>query len=161
MQTIVLRRATVQDAARVTEIYNSNPLFLEHHLGRCRVEEAFILHEMQEMKRTGFFSYLFVELPTGNIVGLADMKADSCAYLSLMMLDSRFQKSGKGAFCYVLLERELRRCGAHTVRIDVVCEYPENVKGFWTKQGFLPTGTTRLLWNGKESEAIVMHKQLD
>lgn len=161
MQTIVLRRATVQDAARVTEIYNSNPLFLEHHPGRRRVEEAFVLHEMQEMECTGFSSYLFVDLPTGNIVGMADMKADSCAYLSLMMLDSRFQQSGKGTLCYALLEQELRKCGAHTVRIDVVCEYPENAKGFWTKQEFLPAGTTRLLWGGKESEAIVMHKQLD
>ena len=158
---MVLRKATVQDAARVAEIYNSNPLFLEHHLGRCRVEEAFILYEMQETERAGFSSYLFVDQSTGNIVGMADVKADSCAYLSLMMLDSRFQKSGKGACCYALLEQEFCKCGAHTVRIDVVCEYPENAKGFWSKQGFLPTGTTRLLWGGKESEAIVMHKQLD
>ncbi len=143
MQTIVLRRASLQDAARITEIYNSNPLFLQHHLGRCRVDEFFVRNEMEEMERARFSSFLFVDLPEGDIVGLADVKA------------------GEGALCYALLEQELRRGGAHRVRIDVVCEYPENAKGFWSKQGFSPAGTTRLLWGGKESEAVVMHKQLD
>lgn len=158
MQTIVLRKAGVQDAARITEIYNSNPLFLQHHLGRCRVDEFFVRNEME---RARFSSFLFVDLPEGDIVGLADVKAGACAYLSLMMLDARLQRTGKGALCYALLEQELRRDGAHRVRIDVVCEYPENAKGFWSKQGFSPAGTTRLLWGGKESEAVVMHKQLD
>lgn len=161
MQTIVLRKAGVQDAARITEIYNSNPLFLQHHLGRCRVDEFFVRNEMEEMERARFSSFLFVDLPGGDIVGLADVKAGACAYLSLMMLDARLQRTGKGALCYALLEQELRRDGAHRVRIDVVCEYPENAKGFWSKQGFPPAGTTRLLWGGKESEAVVMHKQLD
>lgn len=143
MQTIVLRRANLQDAARITEIYNSNPLFLQHHLGRCRVDEFFVRNEMEEMERARFSSFLFVDLPEGDIVGLADVKA------------------GEGVLCYALLEQELRRDGAHRVRIDVVCEYPENAKGFWSKQGFSPAGTTRLLWGGKESEAVVMHKQLD
>ena len=143
MQTIVLRKAGVQDAARITEIYNSNPLFLQHHLGRCRVDEFFVRNEMEEMERARFSSFLFVDLPEGDIVGLADVKA------------------GEGVLCYALLEQELRRDGAHRVRIDVVCEYPENAKGFWSKQGFSPAGTTRLLWGGKESEAVVMHKQLD
>lgn len=160
MQTIVLRRASVQDAARITEIYNSNPLFLQHHLGRSRVDEAFVRNEMEDMRRAGFSGYLFIDLPKGSIVGLADMKTDMCAYLSLMMLDARFQKNGKGTCCYALLEEELRKNGAHTVRIDVVCEYPENAERFWSKQGFSPVGTTRLLWGGKESEAVVMHKQL-
>lgn len=158
MQTIVLRKAGMQDAARITEIYNSNPLFLQHHLGRCRVDEFFVRNEME---RARFSSFLFVDLPEGDIVGLADVKAGACAYLSLMMLDARLQRTGKGALCYALLEQELRRDGAHRVRIDVVCEYPENAKGFWSKQGFSSAGTTRLLWGGKESEAVVMHKQLD
>lgn len=161
MQTIVLRRASLQDAARITEIYNSNPLFLQHHLGRCRVDESFVRNEMEEMERARFSSFLFVDLPGGDIVGLADVKAGACMYLSLMMLDARLQRTGKGALCYALLEQELRRDGTHRVRIDVVCEYPENAKGFWSKQGFSPAGTTRLLWGGKESEAVVMHKQLD
>ena len=158
MQTIVLRKAGMQDAARITEIYNSNPLFLQHHLGRCRVDEFLVRNEME---RARFSSFLFVDLPEGDIVGLADVKAGACAYLSLMMLDARLQRTGKGALCYALLEQELRRDGAHRVRIDVVCEYPENAKGFWSKQGFSSAGTTRLLWGGKESEAVVMHKQLD
>lgn len=161
MQTIVLRKAGVQDAARITEIYNSNPLFLQHHLGRCRVDESFVRNEMEEMERARFSSFLFVDLLEGDIVGLADVKAGACMYLSLMMLDARLQRTGKGALCYALLEQELRRDGTHRVRIDVVCEYPENAKGFWSKQGFSPAGTTRLLWGGKESEAVVMHKQLD
>ena len=113
------------------------------------------------MERARFSSFLFVDLPEGDIVGLADVKAGACAYLSLMMLDARLQRTGKGALCYALLEQELRRDGTHRVRIDVVCEYPENAKGFWSKQGFSSAGTTRLLWGGKESEAVVMHKQLD
>lgn len=57
MQTIVLRRANLQDAARITEIYNSNPLFLQHHLGRCRVDESFVRNEMEEMERARFSSF--------------------------------------------------------------------------------------------------------
>lgn len=161
MQTIALRRATMRDAAQIVEIYNSNPLFLQHHLGRSSVDETFVQSEMEEMKVSGFLGYLFVDLSENSIIGLADIKVDTCSYLSLLMLNSRFQRNGKGSLCYNLLEMELRRHDVHMVRIDVVCEYPENAKEFWSKQGFAPVGKTHLLWGGKRSEAVVMHKRFD
>lgn len=137
MQTIVLRKAGMQDAARITEIYNSNPLFLQHHLGRCRVDESFVRNEMEEMERARFSSFLFVDLPGGDIVGLADVKAGACTYLSLMMLDARLQRTGKGALCYALLEQGC----AETVRTGcgstLYANIPKMQRGFGASRDFL------------------------
>ena len=46
---LFLRPAGRRDAAALAAIYNSNPGFLAHHLGRERVDAAFLLSELEEM----------------------------------------------------------------------------------------------------------------
>ena len=58
---LFLRSADRRDTAVLTAIYNSNPEFLLHHLGRERVDEAFLLSELEEMAGAGFASFLITE----------------------------------------------------------------------------------------------------
>lgn len=158
-ERFIIRRALPQDAARITEIYNSNADFLRHHLGCPTVGRDFVEREMAEMERVGFLSCVLEDAERGVCIGVLDYRPGKCAYLSLMMLDACSQGSGTGRVCYACFERELLRQGTASVRIDVVDGYPGNVAPFWEKLGFVRSERTNLVWNGWETEAAVMVKQ--
>ena len=71
---LFLRSADRRDTAVLTAIYNSNPEFLLHHLGREQVEEASLASELEEMARAGFSSLLITEGADGPAVAAADVR---------------------------------------------------------------------------------------
>ena len=71
---LFLRSADRRDTAVLTAIYNSNPEFLLHHLGREQVEEAFLASGLEEMARAGFSSLLITEGADGPAVAAADVR---------------------------------------------------------------------------------------
>ena len=46
------------------------------------------------------------------------------------------------------------------IRIDVVCDYPQNVVEFWQKCGFEIVEEIELVWSGKKSLVYMMIKAL-
>ncbi len=160
MHTLSLRPAALDDLQTVTDIYNSNPHFLLHHLGQPQVDRGFIEREWQQMRAMGFGCCLAEEPATGQAVGFLDYCEYETVYLSLLMLDARAQGKGLGARCFRHFEQKMARNGRKSIRIDVVNDYPDNALPFWEKQGFTPTDTVTLTWGQKTSRAVVMLKAL-
>lgn len=65
-----------------------------------------------------------------------------------------------GSKCYKLFEAMMREKKRRRIRIDVVCKEPENPLSFWKQQGFREAENTRLTWENKESQAVVMYKEV-
>ena len=76
------------------------------------------------------------------------------------MVDAQCQGKGMGSKCYKLFEAMMREKKRRRIRIDVVCEEPENPLSFWKQQGFREAENTRLTWENKESQAVVMYKEV-
>lgn len=158
MESCKFDMATKNDIDKILEIYNSNPDFLEKHLGTARVSKKFIANEMQEMKKIGFRSFV-IKNSEGNTVGICDFKIAEEVYLSLLMIDAKQKRNGLGSRIYSQLEQLFQSEGADRIRIDVVY-YEDNVVAFWKKQGFIPCEKIRLEWNGHQSNAIKMIKTI-
>lgn len=143
----------------VVDIYNSNKTFLQNHMGISRVTKDFILKEIEEMKNHGFDSLIIKNNP-GEIVGVCDFKIEDEAYLSLLMIDDKHRGNGIGGRVYNQLEKIFKSKKVSSVRIDVVCDYEENVLRFWEKQGFVANEKINLYWNGYKLNAIKMYKSI-
>lgn len=154
-----IREALPDDITRIVEIYNSNPAFLRQHLGKEQVDASFIEKEQADMQSLGFRSCVIEE--EGEIIGVLDYKEEECVYLSLLMLDSKKQGGGSGSRCYMLLESLMKTQGRNRIRIDVVCNEPENALPFRQKQKFTEIGKTELEWGEKHLKAVVMQKKFD
>ena len=153
-----IREATEKDIDAIAKVYNSNYKFLVNHLGVEFVDNLFIANEMAEMRTAQFISCVIVDIQTNDIVGVLDYKPDDTVYLSLLMIDSKQQKSGLGSKVYKEFEESIRKLGKKAVRIDVVNDYVENVMGFWEKQGYVAKNEIKLSWGSKQSTANVMVK---
>lgn len=141
-------------------VYNSNPIFLMHHLGRSSVDKTFILDEINDMKDQGFSSYFIVD--NKKVIGLIDYRIqdDGYVYLSMLMIASPYQNEGKGMGAYQDFEMRVSDKGVKKIRIDVVDDYSNNTRPFWEKMGFLPQYEDKLTWHDKQSQIVVMEKQL-
>lgn len=157
---LCLRPAGGRDAAVIAAIYNSNPDFLAHHLGRSRVDEAFLRAEREEMARAGFASFLITEGTGGPVVAAAGVRGGETAYLSLLILARAAQGRGLGRRCAALLEEHLRSGGSRRVRIDVVDGHPGSPLPFWQRLGYAGSQRVNLTWGGKTSSALVLYKAL-
>ena len=155
----IFRDLQAADLCRVVEIYNSQPQFLLHHLGRTAVDADFIAAEAAEMERVGFRSAVICTAG-GDVIGTLDHRAGEEAYLSLLLLAAEVQGQGHGRAVYGQLEAELKAAGCRRIRIDVVDDYPENVLAFWQKLGFVAAERICLCWGGKTSAAQVLRKEL-
>ena len=140
---LFLRPAGRRDAAALAAIYNSNPGFLAHHLGRERVDEAFLLSELEEMAGAGFASFLITEGEGGPAVAAADVRGGEQAYLSLLILHRTAQGRGLGRRCAALLE-----------------DHPGNPLPFWRRLGYEGSERVALTWGEKTSSALVLRKEL-
>ena len=157
---LFLRPAGRRDTAVLAAIYNSNPGFLLHHLGRERVDEAFLLRELEEMAGAGFASFLITEGEGGPAVAAADLRCGEEAYLSLLILHRDAQGRGLGRRCAALLEERLRAGGSRRVRIDVVDGHPGSPLPFWRRLGYEGSQRVNLTWGDKTSSALVLRKEL-
>lgn len=157
---LFLRPAGRRDAAVLAAIYNSNPDFLAHHLGRERMDEAFLLRELEEMAGAGFASFLITEGEGGPAVAAADLRGGEEAYLSLLILRREAQGRGLGRRCAALLEERLRAGGSRRVRIDVVDGHPGSPLPFWRRLGYEGSQRVALTWGDKTSSALVLRKEL-
>lgn len=143
----------------VVNIYNSNKIFLQNHMGISRVTKDFILKEIEQMKIHGFDS-LIVKNNPGEIVGVCDFKIENEVYLSLLMIDAKHRGNGIGGRVYNQLEKIFKSKKVSSVRIDVVYDYEENVLRFWERQGFVANEKINLYWNGYKLNAIKMYKSI-
>lgn len=155
-----MREAAESDINVIVRIYNSNTKFLINHLGVEAVDDKFIFNEMQEMKAMSFLPCVIIDLSTNVVIGIIDYKPDNTVYLSLMMIDSEYQKCGVGMSVYNQFEKNMYQLGKSSIRIDVVNDYIGNVVEFWKKQGFISKEEIKLSWGKKQSTAVVMIKSL-
>ena len=65
----IFRRARPEDAGDIVRLYNSNPCFLERHLGCRAVDGTFVLQEWRQMKKEGFSTTVIADAQTGAAVG--------------------------------------------------------------------------------------------
>lgn len=151
---------SIKDADEIVRIYNSNPVFLQNHLGATEVSAEFVLEEFQEMGKVGFSSTKIIDNSTGETIGICDFRIGDTVYLSLLMLDGVLQGKGLGSDIYKVFEQKATKDKAGFIRIDVVDSYSGNAVGFWKKQGFESQGITQLNWHGKQSHAQIMRKVL-
>lgn len=79
---LYLRPARRRDVAVCAALYNADPAFLLHHLGRDKVDEGFVEEELEEMDRAGFARLLIAETPGGPPVALADLRGGEEAPIS-------------------------------------------------------------------------------
>lgn len=159
MDNYIFSKMELNDINKIVEIYNSNVVFLMAHMGISNISKEFILNEINEMKNVGFTSSIIKD-NKGEIIGVCDFKIEKEAYLSLLMIHSKFKGKGLGKDIYNHLERVLKSNSVKRVRIDVVYDYEENVLGFWEKQGFVSKEKVELEWSGYKSNAIKMHKSI-
>lgn len=157
---LALRPADERDMAVLAAIYNSNPEFLRHHLGREQVDETFLMSELEEMADAGFVTLLITQGRNGPTVAAADVRSGKEAYLSLLILHRGAQGHGLGRQCAALLEDHLRAGGSRRVRIDVVDDHPGNPLPFWQRMGYEGSQRVALTWGDKTSSALVLRKEL-
>lgn len=148
------------DLPYIACIYNSNPSFLQQHLGVTYVDNQWVEKEQADMADTAFCTAMVIDRTTGCTVGFCDYSLGKQAYLSLLMLEGSRKGCGLGRVAYQLLEQYFASYGACSVRIDVVYDYPDTPIGFWEGCGFLPQEVIPLEWHGKCSNAYKMVKQL-
>ncbi len=158
----MLRKITnnQSDIEAALQIYQSNGDFLLQHLGRNSIDTGFLQNELKEMEEHGFLSNLILE--EEKAIGILDygMQADKSVYLSLMILDSSVQRSGRGRAVYLAFENKVKKEGAKSIRIDVVNDHEPNVIPFWKKMGFKGKRQDTLIWGDKTSRVLVMEKRL-
>lgn len=159
MDNYIIDTIAQNDISNILDIYNSNRIFLENHMGISKVSKEFIINEIEEMKNVGFSS-LAIKNNEGNIVGICDCKIGDEVYLSLLMIDSKLKGKGLGSIIYNQLEKIFKAKNSTRIRIDVVYDYEENVLDFWEKQGFVSSEKIELEWNGYKSKAIKMYKNI-
>lgn len=159
MDNYIIEMIDKNNIDKIVEIYNSNKIFLESHVGIPNVSKDFIINEIEQMKNIGFSS-LVIKNNEGNIVGVCDFKIGDEAYLSLLMIDAKLKGNGLGSIIYNQLEKIFKAEGMNRIRIDVVYDYEENVFGFWIKHGFISCKKIQLEWNGHKSNAIKMYKNI-
>lgn len=155
-----IRPSQADDCASIVEIYNSNPQFLLHHLGTERIDEAFVIKEIANMREMYFTSSVIIDIESGSICGVLDYKSREEVYLSLMMLKADMQGQGLGSDIYAYFEEMMLQEGQKCIRIDVINDYDNNLITFWKKYGFLECGNTVLEWGNKKSNAVIMKKDL-
>lgn len=137
-------------------IYNSNPDFLDHHLGMDQITPAFIREEWEEMKKARFHSCLLFSEEESEPIGLCDFSVDGKeAYLSLLMIRGPLRDQGLGSQAFSFLKTEFQK-NASCVRIDVVFGFPGSPFGFWEKQGFQKVRPITLTWHGMSLQAYQM-----
>lgn len=159
MDKYTFSKVKLNDIDKIVEIYNSNVSFLMAHMGISNTSKEFICNEINEMKSVGFISSVIKD-NKGEIIGVCDFKIQEEAYLSLLMINSKFKGNGLGKEIYNHLERVFKSNNVKRVRIDVVYDYEENVIGFWEKQGFVSKGKVELEWNAHKSNATKMYKSI-
>lgn len=159
MDKYIFSKVELNDIDKIVQIYNSNESFLMAHMGVSNISKEFISNEINEMKNVGFISPVIKD-NKGEIIGVCDFKIQEEAYLSLLMIHSKFKGNGLGKDIYNHLEREFRSNNVKGVRIDVVYDYEENVIRFWEKQGFVSKEKVELEWNGHKSNASKMYKSI-
>ena len=157
---LYLRPARRRDVAVCAALYNADPAFLLHHLGRDKVDEGFVEEELEEMDRAGFARLLIAETPGGPPVALADLRGGEEAYLSLLLVDKAAQGRGLGRRGAALLEQRLRAEGSRRIRIDVVDDHAGNPLPFWHRLGYRGNERVTLTWGDKTSSALVLRKEL-
>ena len=96
----IFRRARPEDAGDIVRLYNSNPCFLERHLGCRAVDGTFVLQEWRQMKKEGFSTTVIADAQTGAAVGFIDCRDSEPVYLSLLLLDAALQGKGLGTELY-------------------------------------------------------------
>ena len=156
----IFRRARPEDAGDIVRLYNSNPCFLERHLGCRAVDGTFVLQEWRQMKKEGFSTTVIADAQTGAAVGFIDCRDSEPVYLSLFLLDAALQGKGLGTELYREFEEMQRRRGRKGIRIDVVDDYEGNLVPFWKRRGFEEGEEITLEWGGKASRARVMYRDL-
>ena len=156
----IFRSAQPGDAGDIVRLYNSNPDFLAHHLGRRAVDGAFVCGEWRQMAELGFSTTVIADVQTGAVVGFIDHRDAEPVYLSLFLLDAALQGKGLGTKLYRRFEEEQRGRGCKGIRIDVVDDYTGNLVPFWKRLGFAEREKTTLEWGGKASHACVMYRNL-
>lgn len=159
MDNYTFSNVELRDIDKIVEIYNSNLNFLMAHMGVSNISKEFIYNEINEMKSVGFMSSVIKD-NKGEIIGVCDFKIQEEAYLSLLMIHSKFKGNGLGKEIYNHLERVFKYNNVKRVRMDVVYDYEENVIGFWEKQGFISKEKVELEWNSHKSNAIKMYKSI-
>lgn len=160
MEPFTIRKATADDLKDILQIYNSNPDFLKHHLAKNRVDASFLTEEMSSMKEAGFCSCILSDSAAERAIGVLDYKESPVVYLSLLMLDASLQGRGIGRQFWSFFEKMMKNKGYHTIRIDVVDDYEDNVKPFWESLGFCGCERISLTWGDKRSSALVMKKDI-
>ena len=151
--------ASENEINEIVAIYNSNPTFLMHHLGTESITADFVINEMKQMKEVGFDT-LLIKNNRIEAIGFCDINIEEEAYLSLFMLKHAIHGKGYGKERLLQLERLLTGRHVKQIRIDVVDDYEKNVVGFWKKQGYKEVEAVKLHWNGYDSNAIKMYKNL-
>lgn len=157
-QEYIIEPIREQDIESVIEIYNSNEHFLVNHTGLKRVSRQWLEEEYQNMKSMDFTTCKVIDKASKKIIAICDFKVQEAVYLSLLMLDHKLKSRGIGKDIYDLLEAYFIKQKAHSIRIDVVYDYPNNVLGFWEKLGFVKQDEIELSWNNLISKAYVMSK---
>ena len=100
----------------------------------------------------------------GGAVGAADVLVGhpdrEAAFISLLVLDERWQGQGNGRRCFDLVERELReRCPAlRRLRLAVV-DGEVGAAAFWQRMGFVATGETIIYRDGDAETTLVLYEK--
>lgn len=149
-----------KDLKQVLEVYNSNEHFLINHMDTNKVASEWILRELENMKKFGFYSCKIVEIRTGNIIGIIDFKFNDETYLSLLMIHGNFQGKGFGKLIYQEFEEYVKSLKSKCIRIDVVINYDNSVLDFWINNGFVKFEDIELKWTEQVLPAVTMKKSL-
>lgn len=149
-----------RDFNEVAEVYNSNKLFLVSHMDKEKVENEWILQELESMKEMGYYPCKIVEISSEKIIGVMDFKVGEEAYLSLLMIHNDFKSKGFGNLIFQAFEGYAKSLKSKCIRIDVVTNYDSSVLDFWIKNGFITFKDVELNWTGKILPAVTMKKSL-
>ncbi|WAG54610.1 hypothetical protein LL033_18605 [Clostridium estertheticum] len=75
-----------KDINAIVEVYNSNKYFLVNHMGKDKVRYEWVLEELENMRKVGFYSCKVVEKSSRKIKGIIEFKIGEETYLSLLMI---------------------------------------------------------------------------
>lgn len=154
-------RAQCHDVEEIATVYNSNPDFLNTHLGRSQISEKWVAAELAAMKEAGFDSYVIRTTSSALVMGVLDISLNiEESYLSLLMLHEGFRRQKLGYQLYSVIEEYVRSTGSRRIRIDVVKEDDGAVYSFWEQQGFMGVEQIDMTWGDKQLVATRMIKQL-
>ncbi|MBX4262134.1 GNAT family N-acetyltransferase [Clostridium estertheticum] len=149
-----------KDINAIVEVYNSNKCFLVNHMGTDKVRYEWVLEELENMRKAGFYSCKVVEKSSGKVMGIIDFKIGEETYLSLLMIHDNYKNKGLGKLIYQALEEYAKKVKSKSMRIDVVTNYDNAVLNFWVKNGFDKIKDVELEWAGKILPAVIMKKNI-